>query len=120
MRSKSRVPIRNDFLREAKPWVDMFKVQGGYPWSSDCDRAREEYSRLGTSMVNNGKDGIFSLYAWESCDKIHGDLLKGEGVFRACDMVEGNSRPMSKILVLLAYCTSCNVVGDPGFHPFPF
>ncbi len=97
----------------------MLEVQSGYSWPCDCDRAGEEYSRSGTSVVNNGEDSIFSSYVWESCDKVHSDLLKGEGVVWTHDTVEGNSRPMGEILVLLAGCASCDIVSDPGFHPFP-
>ncbi len=71
-------------------------------------------------MVNDGEDGILSSYIWKSCDEIHGNLLKGEGVFWGSDAIERNSRPMSKILVLLACCTSSNIIGDPGLHSSPF
>ena len=71
-------------------------------------------------MINNSEDSVLSLYIWKSCDEIHGDLLKGEGVFWGSDAIKGDSRPMSEILVLLAYCTSSNVISNPGFHSFPF
>ena len=70
-------------------------------------------------MVDNGEDSIFSPYVWESCDKVHSDLSKGESIVWTCDAVEGNSRPMGEILVLLACHASCNIISDPGFHPFP-
>jgi len=98
----------------------MFEVQGGYSWASDCDRTREKYGSSRASMIDDSEDGVFSLYVWEPCDKVHGNLLEGEGVFWGSDMIEGDSGSMSKILVLLAYCTSSNVISNPGFHPFPF
>jgi len=97
----------------------VLEVEGSYSWTGDCDRAREKHSSLRTSVINDGEDGIFSSYVWKSYDKIHSDLLEGEGIFWGSDMIEGDSRPMSKILVLLAYCTSSNIIGNPGLHPFP-
>ena len=97
----------------------MLEIKGGYSWTSDCDRAREKYGSSRTSMVNNGEDGILSLYIWKSCDEIHGDLLEGKGIFWGSDTIEGDSRLMSKVLILLAYCTSSNIISDPGLHPFP-
>src|SRR5258708_36314715 len=70
-------------------------------------------------MIDDGEDSIFSSYVWKSCDEIHSDLLKGEGVFWGGDTIERDSRPVSKVLVLLPCCTSSNVIGDPGLHPFP-
>ncbi len=70
-------------------------------------------------MVDNGEDRVLLSYVWESCDKVHSDLLKGEGVVWTCDTIEGNSGPVGEILVLLAGCASCNIISDPGFHPFP-
>ncbi len=98
----------------------MFEVQGGYSWSGDCDGTREKHSCSRTSVIDNGEDGILPSYIWESCDKIHGDLLKGESVFWGGDAIEGDSRLMSEILVLLTYRTSSDVISNPDFHPFPF
>src|SRR5258708_7288365 len=98
----------------------MLEIKGGYSWASDRDGAREKHSSLGTPMINDNEDGIFSPYMWESRNEIHCNLLEGKGVFQGSDMVERDSRLMSKVLILLAYCTSSNIIGDPGLHPFPF
>ena len=70
-------------------------------------------------MIDDGEDGILSSYVWKSCDEIHSDLLKGEGVFWGSDTIERDSRLVSKVLVLLACCTSSNVIGDPCLHSCP-
>src|SRR5258708_13078765 len=98
----------------------MFEVQGSYSWPSDCDGTREKHGSSRTSMINNGEDGVFPSYIWKPCDKVHGNLLKGKSVFWGSDMIERDSRSMSKILVLLTYRISSDVIGNPGFHPFPF
>ena len=119
VQGKPRIPICNDFLWEAKPQVNVLEIKGGYSWTGDCDRAREKHGSLRISMIDNGEDGILSSYIWKSCDEIHSDLLEGEGIFWGSDTIERDSRPMSKVLILLAYRTSSNVISDPGLHPFP-
>ena|SRR5260221_12676626 len=98
----------------------MLEVKGGYSRASDRDGTREKHGSSRTPMINDSEDGILSPYMWESCDEIHCDLLEGKGVFWGSDIVKGDSRPMSKVLILLAYCTTSNVIGDPGLHSFPF
>ena len=70
-------------------------------------------------MVDYSENGVFTPYVWQTSDQVHCDLLEWEGVFWGGDMVQGDSRSVRKVLVLLTCCTSCDIVGDPGFHPFP-
>ncbi len=70
-------------------------------------------------MVNNSEDGVFSSYLWQTGDQIHSNLLEWKGVFWGGDAIEGDSRPVHKVLVLLTRRTSGDVIGNPGFHPFP-
>ncbi len=70
-------------------------------------------------MINDSEDGIFTPYVWQASDQVHCDLLEREGVFWGGDVVQGDSRSVCKVLVLLTCCAPCDVVGDPGLHPFP-
>src|SRR5260370_2316902 len=97
----------------------MLEIKSSYSWACDCDRAGEKHGSSGASVINDSENGIFSLYVWKSCDEIHCDLLKGKGIFWGSDMVKRDSRLMSKVLILLACCTSIDIISDPGFHPFP-
>src|SRR5260370_33432038 len=70
-------------------------------------------------MVNNSEDGVFSSYLWQTCDQVHSDLLEREGVFWGSDTIEGDSRSMRQVFVLLTRCAPGDIVGNPGLHPFP-
>src|SRR5258708_20580754 len=70
-------------------------------------------------MVDNSEDSIFSPYFGQNSNQIHGNLLEWKGVFWGGDTVQGNSRPMCKVLVLLTGCAPGDIVGDPGLHPLP-
>src|SRR5258707_12385375 len=70
-------------------------------------------------MIDYSENGVFTAYVWQTSDQVHCDLVEWEGVFWGGDMVQGDSRSVRKVLVLLTCCTSCDIVGDPGFHPFP-
>src|SRR5258707_11971635 len=70
-------------------------------------------------MVDDGEDSIFSPYVRQTSDQIHSNLLERKGVFWGGDTVQGDSRPMCKVFVLLTCCAPGDIVSDPGLHPFP-
>src|SRR5260370_28773871 len=70
-------------------------------------------------MINDSENGIFPSYLWQTGDQIHGDLLERERVFWGSDSVKGDSRSMCQVFVLLARCTTGDIVGDPGLHSLP-
>src|SRR5216684_3952331 len=70
-------------------------------------------------MIDYSENGVFTPYVWQASDQVHCNLLEWEGVFWGSDTVQGDSRSVCKVLVLLTCCAFCDVVGDPGFHPFP-
>ena len=70
-------------------------------------------------MIDYSENGVFAPYVWQASDQVHCDLLKWEGIFWGRDMVQRDSRSVRKVLVLLACCASCDVVGNPGFHSLP-
>src|SRR5216684_1010042 len=115
---ESRVSVSDNLLWEAEPGIDVFEVQGCYSWTRDCSRAWEKQGRTRIAVVDNSENGVFSSYLWQAGDQIHSDLLEWKGVFRGGDMVEGDSRSMRKVFVLLTRRTSGDIVGNPGLHPF--
>ena len=70
-------------------------------------------------MVHDSQYSIVSVLLRESCDEVHGDLLKGEGAFFGSDPVEWRSLLMGEYLVLLAGCAAFYIVCDPLSHPGP-
>ena len=116
---KPRVPISDDLFGEAEPGVDVLEVQGCYPWSCDCGGTWEKQSRTRAAMVDNRENGVLSSYLGQTSDQIHCDLLKWKGVFWGSDTVKGDSRSVHQVLILLTRRASGDVVGNPGFHPFP-
>ena len=70
-------------------------------------------------MVNDGEDGVLPFVHREPRNEVHCYLLEGEGLFVSCYAEQGNLFPVSYDFVLLADCTSFDVVGDPLVHPWP-
>src|SRR6266403_4408734 len=60
-----------------------------------------------------------SVLLRESCDKIHRDLLEGEGAFFGCNAVKRYPFPMGHNLILLADGAAFDVVCDPLSHSSP-
>src|SRR5258707_5064391 len=116
---ESRVPISDNLLWEAKPGIDVFEVQGCYSWSRNCGRAWKEQGRTRTAVVDDSENGVFSSYLWQTSDQIHGDLLEWKGVLWGSDAIEGDSRSVRKVFVLLTRHASGDIISDPGLHPFP-
>src|SRR5258708_3570889 len=116
---KSRVSVSDNLFGEAEPGIDVFEVQGCYPRSRNCGRAWKEQGRMRTAVVDNSENGVFSSYLGQASDQIHGDLLEWKGVFWGSDTIEGDSRSVRKVFVLLTRRAPGDVVGNPGFHPFP-
>src|SRR5713226_1752343 len=106
VRGESRVSISDNFLWEAEPGIDIFEVQGHYSRTRDCSGTWEEQGRARAAMVNNGENGVFSSYLWQPSNQVHGNLLEWKGVFWGSDTVEGDSRPVREVFVLLACCAS--------------
>src|SRR5712671_158930 len=52
-------------------------------------------------------------------DEVHGDLLEREGSWVSGDFVHRGVSAVSDDLVLLARCTSLNVLRDPRSHVWP-
>src|SRR6266403_3229490 len=55
----------------------------------------------------------------KSCNKVHRNLLKGEGAFLCGDAVERYLPSMSHDFILLADCASFHIVRYPLSHPCP-
>jgi len=70
-------------------------------------------------MINDSENSIFPSYLGKTRDQVHGNLLEWKGVLRGGDVIQGDSGLMRKVFVLLARCTPCDIIGDPGFHSFP-
>ena len=70
-------------------------------------------------MVNNHEDCILSSDPGKAHYEVHGDLLKGEGVWRGADAIERDLCPVGQVLVLLAGRTSLDILGNPGSHSWP-
>src|SRR6266404_4226222 len=60
-----------------------------------------------------------SVLLRESCDKIHRNLLKGEGAFFGCNAVKRRFSLMSQDFILLAGSAAFDVICDPLSHPCP-
>jgi hypothetical protein len=65
------------------------------------------------------QDGVLSLAWWESHYEVHGDLLEWECILWDCDAIQGYAWAMRIDFVLLACCTSLDVVSDPCVHASP-
>src|SRR6266850_5152707 len=70
-------------------------------------------------MIYNSEDGIFSISEGESCDQVHGYLLKGSSIRRGCNPVEWSFLSMSDNFVLLTDSTAFDVISDPIIHRWP-
>ena len=70
-------------------------------------------------MIHNSKDGIFSMVLGQSCDQVHCYLLKGEHIFLGCNLIQRDFSFISNVFVLLAYCTSFDVVSYSLAHALP-
>jgi len=70
-------------------------------------------------MVYNSEDCIVALLLWEACDEVHCNLLEWEGSLICSDLIKRHLLPVSDDLILLAVCTSLNVVGYPSAHSSP-
>jgi hypothetical protein len=64
-------------------------------------------------MVDDSKDGVLPLYLQESSGQVHRYLLKGKGILRGANLVQGNPGMVSEVLVLLAGCTSLDIQWAP-------
>ncbi len=71
-------------------------------------------------MIHYGQYGIMSVLLRESRDKVHHDLLKGEGAFFCGDAVERYFLFMRYDFILLACCASFDVFCYPLSHPRPW
>ena len=71
-------------------------------------------------MVHDRQYGVVSVLLRESCNEVHGDLLKGEGAFFGGNAVERYFLFVGHDFVLLAGCAAFYVVCDPLSHPCPW
>ena len=70
-------------------------------------------------MVDDSEYGIMASNGWQTRDKVHTDLLKGECLRFSSDTVKWGFSRMGDSLVLLADGASFNVICDPLFHSRP-
>ncbi len=70
-------------------------------------------------MVYYSQYGIVSMMLRKTRDKVHCNLLKGEGSFFCRNAVKGYFCLVSKDFVLLAGCASLDVVCYPLAHSCP-
>src|SRR5712671_5037609 len=119
MRREAWVSVRDDFLRQPKPSVDVVEVELCNLWSGDFLRTREENRRSQAPMVDDGEDRVVSIGLGEPNDKVHGYLLKRKGSRISGDFVHRGARAMGDDLVLLTRRTSLDVFCDPGAHVRP-
>ena len=119
VRHESGVSIGYDFIRQAKPSIDVFKVQAGHAFSSYGCRARKEQCRTGTPMVDNSEDGIMTFAFGECRNQIHRYYLEGERFRGNWNFIERNACQVRQHFILLAHCTSFNVIRDPLIHSRP-
>ncbi len=71
-------------------------------------------------MVYDSEDHVMPILLWESCNKIHHNLLEGKCPFFSGNLVKGDFSSVSKDFVLLTVGASFDVIGYPLVHACPF
>jgi len=82
--------------------------------SCDGGVTGQEEGHPGASIVYNSQYCIKSLRFGKSCDQIQGYLCEWWGVFWNSDFVKWGFLYVREVFVLLAGCTSLDVLFDPG------
>ena len=70
-------------------------------------------------MINYGEDGIISVAVGELGDQVHGYDFEWLGQRWDVNFVWRGNGSVCECLVLLAFCTSFNVIFDPFGHGGP-
>jgi|SRR5712671_2475946 len=77
VRCEAWISVRDKFLREPEPSVNVVEVQlcdlgtGNFlgAWEEDCS--------VGASMIDDGEDGVVVVRLGQTYDEVHSHLLEG-------------------------------------------
>ena len=58
---ESGITIRDNFVRDAKPWIDMLEVFLCNLWPCDSGVTGEKYCCARAPMIHNGEDSIITI-----------------------------------------------------------
>src|SRR5712672_1491851 len=119
MRCESWVSIRDNFLWEPKPSIDIIKVKLSDLGSRDLFGAWEEDGCSGATVINDCQDGVVSIGLRKADDEVHSDLLEWKGSWIGGDFIHRRASAMGDNLVLLTRSTSLDVLCDPCSHVWP-
>src|SRR5712671_6448766 len=104
MRCKPWVSVRDNFLREPKPSIDVIEIELGDFGSRNLSGTWEEDSCSGATVINDRQNRIVSIGLGKADDKVHRDLLEGKSSWVRGDFVHWGTSAMGDDLVLLARC----------------